>query len=579
MIIKALHIDGFGKLINRSLSFSEGLNIIYGENEAGKSTLHSFLNAMLYGSEKRPGSPQRSGIHRYRPWDENAPFGGSIRFSFLGRTYTMHRSFSSFPDIPEIFEELHRDGEAVPQLIPVEEPTKLLERALEGLSESSYRNTISIGQLKSGTGREMVQELRRYLSSMESSGSSELSTRSVLARLSGESRACHEALVPEASKSYSMLIGEIKNIERELNDSRFRNLLPQLKALYRESLEASEGLKKDREELSKRLSSEKETLSASGFKSGDELSEDSQKCDELFQRYTELKETLEKRSGITRLIGRLLSGLHNDTAEMDARAIKESLESRLQQQLGENELSGDSIKRLRLRFSNLKRSFSELEEREEELRAMDEELSRLENEGRSLGQSLSEQLELRTEVESKLQHLNNMKNRVEQLEKILSENERLKQKIDALELAMESITEISERVRLSFGRYLNEEAGRLISEITGGAYSSVWIDDRFNAQLNTENGEIPLESVSSGTIDQIYLALRLASARLFLRNASEPLPLTLDDSFAFYDEKRLSSALSFISKHYEGQILLFTCHKREQQLLKKSKQSFKLLEL
>ena len=194
-------------------------------------------------------------------------------------------------------------------------------------------------------------------------------------------------------------------------------------------------------------------------------------------------------------------------------------------------------------------------------------------------QAIHEQHMLRTEVEGRMQHLSNIRNRVEQLAHVLSENKRLAQRIDALDLAMETISLLSERVRLSFGHYLNEEAGRLIERITDGAYRSVWIDDQLHILLRTEHGEIPLESVSSGTIDQIYLALRLATARLLLRDARERLPLTLDDSFAFYDENRLRAALHFIREEYDGQILLYTCHRREQQLLRRAKEDFRLLEL
>ena len=48
-----LHIDGFGKFHDLDLRFAEGMNILYGHNEAGKSTLHAFLQAMLYGLERR----------------------------------------------------------------------------------------------------------------------------------------------------------------------------------------------------------------------------------------------------------------------------------------------------------------------------------------------------------------------------------------------------------------------------------------------------------------------------------------------------------------------------------------------
>ena len=78
---------------------------------------------------------------------------------------------------------------------------------------------------------------------------------------------------------------------------------------------------------------------------------------------------------------------------------------------------------------------------------------------------------------------------------------------------------------------------------------------------------LPLEQASTGTIDQLYLSLRLAMAKLLQKERKEYLPLLFDDSFAMYDENRLAAALSFVNKAYPAQILLFTCHKREAEVL------------
>ncbi len=65
MIIHKLHLVSFGKFKNKTVSFENGLNYIYGENEAGKSTLMAFIKAMLYGF----GSGVKSDRARYAPWD------------------------------------------------------------------------------------------------------------------------------------------------------------------------------------------------------------------------------------------------------------------------------------------------------------------------------------------------------------------------------------------------------------------------------------------------------------------------------------------------------------------------------
>ena len=56
MKLLELHINGFGKIHDRTISFSDGINVIYGRNEAGKSTLHTFIRGMLFGMERGRGA-------------------------------------------------------------------------------------------------------------------------------------------------------------------------------------------------------------------------------------------------------------------------------------------------------------------------------------------------------------------------------------------------------------------------------------------------------------------------------------------------------------------------------------------
>ena len=111
-----------------------------------------------------------------------------------------------------------------------------------------------------------------------------------------------------------------------------------------------------------------------------------------------------------------------------------------------------------------------------------------------------------------------------------------REEILAIEMAQETMTELSSSILDSFGLYLNKEASRLVSGITGGIYDSMSIDENLNVFLNTKSRLVPLESISSGAMDQVYLALRLAAARL-LQGDGEPFPLIFDDSFSALDYK------------------------------------------
>ena len=150
---------------------------------------------------------------------------------------------------------------------------------------------------------------------------------------------------------------------------------------------------------------------------------------------------------------------------------------------------------------------------------------------------------------------------------MIAENDRLRTEIEAIDIARDTMTRLSVTIRDSFGLYLNRNASELIAGITGGIYTSLSIDQDLNVSLNTEKKLVPLEQVSSGTMDQVYLALRLASADL-MRQDGVQLPLFLDDSFVNYDEDRLRTVLKWLPETFpDRQILVFSCHRREAQLL------------
>ena len=91
-------------------------------------------------------------------------------------------------------------------------------------------------------------------------------------------------------------------------------------------------------------------------------------------------------------------------------------------------------------------------------------------------------------------------------------------------------------------------------------------------------GVIPLNKISTGTIDQVYLATRLAITDI-VRGNKEALPLIFDDCFAMYDNERLNGALKFLYKNVDSQIIIFTCHTREESALKSNKAKFNYIKI
>ena len=82
MQIDRAAIFRFGKLADRTVDFAPGINIVYGKNEAGKTTLHAFLTAMLFGLEKGRGRAKGTeGYLRYEPWHAPSYYSGALQFS------------------------------------------------------------------------------------------------------------------------------------------------------------------------------------------------------------------------------------------------------------------------------------------------------------------------------------------------------------------------------------------------------------------------------------------------------------------------------------------------------------------
>ena len=86
MKIKSVRMKHFGKFSDKEIEFRDGLNIIEGENEAGKSTLHVFIRGMLFGIEKTRGRTGKSDIYgHYLPWDTPGAYQGSLDIEHDGR--------------------------------------------------------------------------------------------------------------------------------------------------------------------------------------------------------------------------------------------------------------------------------------------------------------------------------------------------------------------------------------------------------------------------------------------------------------------------------------------------------------
>ena len=616
-----LYINGFGKFHKRSISFHRGLNVIYGKNEAGKSTLHTFIRGMLFGIEKGRGRVSKNDLYvKYEPWENSSSYEGRMRVEANGQIYRIERNFSKNAKSLHVINETLGREEAADKAF--------FDQLLNGLTETSYINTVSIGQLKSATDANMASELKNYIANLNTSGNMALNITKASAFLKSQRKGLEAQIVPEAARNYTALLGEIRSIEHEIATPEFENQLSEYQAMRSQVKEELEKKQNTKEELLQKIARGRQILSNNQFTDESSIQSYLENAKKVYGEYSAAKTASEKKSrtvftvlvfllaavfaagcvfcntaafqllegkipstfsapllSALTLGGAFLFAIIGFFLVMKAKRLQKELELSaglireiFSRHLGDSSISQEALQALEGRMDEFSRLSAALKRSEESLAEQTEEIARLQEKQESCNEVIEKQQRAQWELEKKLERLSVCKDQAAAFQHILSENDRLRDETAAIDLALETLTEVSTSIRSSFGVLLNKTASDLIAGITGGIYNSMSIDENLNIFMNTPTKLVPVEQVSSGAMDQIYLAVRLAVAQL-MKGDGETLPLIFDDSFVQYDDSRLETALKWITKAYNGQIIIFTCHKRELQILDEAGVSYNRIEI
>lgn len=686
MIFQKLKLNNFGKFHNYEIELKPGINVIYGENEAGKSTIHTFIKGMLFGIERLRGRASNSKddiyIH-YLPWDYPGAFNGSMDIMVGEKEYHLQRSFLSNDKKFSIIDS--QTGRTFGQR------EDHISHLIPGLTESTFMNTISIAQLKARTDTELANGVRDYITNLSTAKSNEINVRKAVKSLTDWKK----SIEPSQNKSLlNELQGEIK--EGIAKDERIDELSIQLKERKKEEQELIktkntlkshmnseetkrmeqlpaimekyhiyQKLTKQCDELEQRCKEEREMSSAekeeknSGEGIKDNINEvvklnrehmEIDKCISELQRekvnavQTDRKRNICKSlipSCICILLSFILIDSISDTLlftvgiifiagigyiflnKNSRRKNKESnatiddcvgrqasMQERVKEILRTNmvttveELYKKQEEDLKFHYSieHNKKQLEDLELRKEELDdhrdamydsimiymqyfIIAEELSEISIQALEAEIEERKQESIRRQTEINRQYdackirieklkweIANMEENEEQLLKNKENYAELEQKIkegaveiEAIDLTLNTIQELAADIHDSFGRKLNLEVSHMIGSVTDQKYSDIKVDEKLDVKVGWNGDFVLLDRLSAGTIDQVYFALRLVVADLLL--GKEDMPLLLDDSFALYDEKRVTEVLRQIAKR--KQTILFSCHKRELELLKK----------
>lgn len=215
MILKKIVVDSFGKLKDFTLDFSNGINLIFGENEAGKSTLCAFLYAMFYGL---PNESKKLGIRedfrrRYRPWDDSV-MSGSVFFSDNGRNYILSRKFGKTSRSDKFSLKNEDNWEEITDVASGDIGSLFL-----GVGADAFLKTMLITQTSTVSSAAKEDEILRRLANLKQSGDEEISYQKVSdilekAKLEMVSKSEKAGLLPKLQQKQEELQQELFAVNR-----------------------------------------------------------------------------------------------------------------------------------------------------------------------------------------------------------------------------------------------------------------------------------------------------------------------------------------------------------------------------
>jgi Uncharacterized conserved protein len=676
MYLEKLEINGFGKMSQLTLKLEKGINVIYGKNESGKSTIQWFIRGMFYGL--KGGRPLKDGdqppLKKYKPWTGNS-FGGSIEYKVdNGCQYRVDRNFDR--NVVEIHDSNYNN---ITNSFEVSRERGILfaDRQL-GINDVCFDRTVLVRQQESRLDDDGSRELLNKLVNLNQTGFDDISFKKA-----------EEALKTALKKNVGTERTSVQPIDRinarlsELAEAKNkclekRNLYMTTRNLLQEAVLLKESLKKSRNYLykikelidsridldsnSKKLP-EMIELEDNLIKLEQELSEalpgqnkiqnnyvdgevpkrrreadlpQNRKnrkkyviipfiltvAGEFLLWYIRIPAALKVAVGILLTLGFLISYyliVIKKSGTKPGIGAEESIRQEYEFKMHRMQELNDRFKSISNKASLIcGKQIEDLKIMHGEIDLIKEKQSKLQSDINNgidslitsnpdidsdlfspsvlddiilnantswLKDSFDYEMEkcnssenennLRIrEYETALQGFNEEYGDLQSIEEEITTLELKRSEMEkvglSLKMALEVLTESSSDIRNDYAPKLNSLMSEVISDITDSRYTDLKGDDALSLKaVAPDSGGIRnARALSGGTIDQMYLALRLAMAKL-LTNGGESLPLILDEVFSQYDDDRTARTIEYLKKEYsKGQIILFTCKSRELEIIK-----------
>ena len=645
MKINKLKINSYGKLKEKEIDLKNGINIIYGKNEAGKSTLLNFIVDSVYGISKNKNGKEYSNYERYMPWS-GEDFSGRIEYELdNGNKYEVFRDFKK--KNPKIFNE---NKEEISKEFNIDK-TKGNEFFYEQtkVDEELFLSTLVVGQQEVKLGNKEQSILVQKLANLVGTGEDNVSYKRAVDRINRrqldeigttksrekpinilernienletekQNLSKYQDFKYEIEENKNNLKDEIKELNNENNFVKEIKILEEKEKIEKEKINLQENIKNENIEKINLLKQKRKEIE----KNNSHILANGVDNEKNSKRIEKEKKNLNKKVLILSILVILINVLQfvfiknriiNYIILLTIPAVlvyyflqKNKLNKIMETVNKENEKKQELINNINLEINGLEQQVEilnnnnlEIDNKLQELKnnldlKINLEKEKIKNKYLDLIESskLNELLDLEN-IDFELRNLQEeLNNKNIELHKLELDQKNIEPKLDNLSKIEEELVNNKEKMltlqknNLSFilakqvleNAYINmknsvtpkftEELSKNISNITNGKYNNIRFNDEEGLIVEIENGDyIPASKLSVGTIDQLYLSLRLSMIEDL---SKESMPIILDETFAYFDDERLENVLKYIDDKFKNhQVILLTCTKREKDILDKN---------
>ena len=621
MKINNLKINGFGKIENKEIKLSDNINLIYGENEAGKTTLLKFISGMFYGISKNKNKKEIPDYEKYKPWKAEE-YSGKIEYVLDNK-----ETFEVFRDFNKKNPKIYKNSEDISKNFNIDK-TRGNEFFYEqtNIDEQIFSSTTLIEQ------KEVV---------LDNSEQNILTQKIANLLLTGEENVSYKKTKDLLNKKQNEEVGSSRTVGRPLNviTEKIEKLMKEKESLAisdekKEEIEIRQKNTKDKINekeikinLIKKINSKKieENIEEEKIKINNEIINNEKiKINNLKNKIKENKIKINKKNNKINIIILILlliinlilfilrankiinilllvvtlaiSGiiiikkiktnkkinlkkieenkylLEKETAENNIKTIEEKINKINLEKIQKNELEKNQIKnefKNKIDENEIDYLLSEnkitinniLESLEGELSSLKIQLHTSEIDYNNILKKLEE----KAKIEENLQGALYNKKEILKLEKEIN-------------IARTALERAYDKMKKEITPKFTKSLSTIVDRVSDGKYNKINFIDGEGLIVELENGEyVNANKLSIGTIDQLYLSLRLSAMQEITK---EKMPIILDETFAYYDNQRLKNILTYIDEELkENQVIIFTCSNREKEILEKNNIKFNYINI